>query len=145
MPQFTAAEAEALALIHARSFTHPRPWSADELSLMAQSPNHQLISEAGIGFAVIQVVLDESELLTIAVDPDQRRHGAGRRLLHAALSAAAERGATRMFLDVAADNDAAIGLYQSAGFLTLGRRKNYYKHDGYAVDALLMERALSTV
>lgn len=143
MTALSLAQAQELAAIHSRSFTHPRPWTADELQLMAGSANHQLIYTPAVGFAVIQVVVDEAELLTIAVDPSQRRQGAGARLLDQAIAQSAERGAARMFLDVAADNVAAIALYQRAGFEMIGKRKNYYKHDGYAVDALLMERAIS--
>lgn len=145
MSQLSPAEAETLARIHARSFTNPRPWTAAEFQLMASSPNHLLLGDPDVSLAVVQLVLDEAELLTIAVDPDKRRHGIGGKLMRRVLEAAAARGATRMFLDVAADNLAAIALYRSHGFAEIGRRKNYYRHGDHSVDALLMERALGAL
>ena len=57
---------------------------------------------------------------------------------------AAETRAEAMFLEVAADNAPAIGLYQSAGFARVGLRKGYYPHPDGAKDALVMRRALNT-
>ena len=60
---------------------------------------------------------------------------------HAAL---VEHGATRAFLEVAADNIPAQTLYQAQGYAIQGRRKGYYRReDGPSVDALIMVRALS--
>jgi ribosomal-protein-alanine N-acetyltransferase len=49
-----------------------------------------------------------------------------------------------MFLEVAADNLAAIALYQATGFIKVGVRKGYYPHPDGAKDALVMRRALNT-
>jgi ribosomal-protein-alanine N-acetyltransferase len=99
------------------------------------------VSEPG-GFALGQVMADEAELLTIAVAPAQRRLGLGRRLLGAFLSACAARGASAVFLEVDAGNTAALGLYQSAGFLAAGRRRDYYLGpNGTRTDALVLRRA----
>jgi ribosomal-protein-alanine N-acetyltransferase len=49
------------------------------------------------------------------------------------------RGARDVFLEVRADNEVAIALYESEGFVTLDRRVGYYQPDG--VDALVMKTA----
>ena len=49
-----------------------------------------------------------------------------------------------MFLEVAADNLAAIALYQATGFAKVGVRKGYYPHPDGAKDALVMRRTLNT-
>ena len=59
-------------------------------------------------------------------------------MLEIAARDAQQRGAKNLFLEVARDNTAALGLYQSAGFSEIGIRPKYY--DG--VDAILMSRAL---
>ena len=71
-------------------------------------------------------IFDEAEILTIAVLPPWRRTGLGARLLEAAMASAARAGALTMFLEAAADNDAALGLYRSKGFDRVGLRKGYY-------------------
>ena len=131
-----------LAALHARCFTLPRPWSADEFAaLLAQDST--ILATRPQGFALIRVVLDEAELLTIAVGPEHRRTGLGRDLLSVAENAAMGRGARRCFLEVGADNAAAIALYRSAGYAESGRRRGYYRLPGQpAVDALVLSRQL---
>lgn len=90
-----------------------------------------------------RVIADEAELLTLAVAPPARRQGLGRGLLAHFLDEARRRGATRAFLEVAADNGPACALYQAGGFAEDGRRRGYYRGpDGVVVDALLLSRAL---
>lgn len=133
---------KALSDLHARCFTVPRPWTAAEfVTLLAMDAT--ILAEDPHGFAVARVILDEAELLTIAVDPDHRRSGLGRHLLERVEDAAARRGAANIFLEVAADNAAAIALYHGAGYAESGRRRGYYRlSDQPAVDALVLSRRL---
>ncbi|HWU80673.1 MAG TPA: GNAT family N-acetyltransferase, partial [Caulobacter sp.] len=68
----------------------------------------------------------------------------GAALVEIAAGIAAETGSEAMFLEVAADNQAATALYQSTGFAKVGLRKGYYPHPDGAKDALVMRRALNT-
>ena len=95
------------------------------------------------GFILCRRMATEAEVLTLAVDPDQRRHGLGSALLAAAVDWAGEAGADALFLEVACDNAAAIALYQSADFLEVGRRRAYYSRPGGAMDALVLRRDLN--
>lgn len=96
------------------------------------------------GFILLQVAAGEAEILTLAVDPDQRRAGRGQSLIQAALKAAQAAGADAMFLEVAVDNDAAIALYGCAGFVQTGIRRGYYARPGdVRVDALILRRDLT--
>lgn len=138
-PVSQEAEAKALAALHATSFAVP--WSATEFA--------DLLGQAGVlairepdGFILIRVVLDEAEILTLAVRPEARRAGLGRRLVDQAAIAARRAGAHRLFLEAAEDNAAALALYDSAGFRPLGRRRGYY--DGGRIDALVLGLDLST-
>lgn len=78
-----------------------------------------------VGFALNRAVVDDAELLLIAVLPDQRGHGVGRALLRRAIADAAVRGAARLCLEMRAGND-ATGLYVSEGFVKCGERRAYY-------------------
>ena len=132
----------AMAALHARCFTVPRPWAAAEFAaLLAEATVFAVQSPAG--FALGRVAADEVELLTIAVAPEARRLGQGRDLMAAFTATAAARGARSAFLEVAADNAAAIALYHAAGFAVAGRRRGYDRlADGSAVDALVMAKSL---
>jgi len=91
------------------------------------------------GFILCRVVADEAEILMLAVRPDARRSGLGRRLTEAAADVCMTRGAERLFLEVAEDNMAARMLYVRAGFVEVGRRRAYYaRPDGPAADALIL-------
>ena len=133
----------ALAALHAASFTTPRPWSAAEIAALIADPLVFLIAEVA-GFALGRAVADQAELLTIAVAPAFRRQGIGARLVSGFLGEAAARGATRAFLEVSADNAAAIAVYDSLGFVAAGRRKGYFVTAGETPkDAIVMTCVLS--
>lgn len=108
-----------------------------------------MLAEAGAflvtgenGFALARVAADEAELLTIAVDPAARRRRCGARLLGECEEQVRAAGATRMLLEVAEDNEAAVGLYKGAGYLSAGFRKDYYRADGRKASALVMVKPL---
>lgn len=130
-----------LAALHAASFE--RGWSEAEIRDLLASPGVRAVvmSEEGepAGFALIRAIAGEAELLTLCVRPQFRRTGLGEALLQSAETTAAAQGAQRLFLEVSAANEAAIGLYSRAGYRTSGRRKGYYR-DGS--DAVLMDKPL---
>jgi [ribosomal protein S18]-alanine N-acetyltransferase len=142
------ADVEALAELHGRCFA--QGWQADgfarllraeaTLALLARAPE----TGAMLGFVLGQHAVDEAEVLTIAVAPEARRQGTGRFLMDNLGLLAASRGAERLYLDVAADNLPAIGLYRVLGFRETGRRRGYYTigPEGSSVDAVLMMREL---
>ena len=78
------------------------------------------------GFYLSRQILDEEELLLIAVIPGQRGKGIASRLIEHLLVNAAERGARRIFLEMREDNPAAQ-LYAKYGFEQIGLRPAYYK------------------
>lgn len=93
---------------------------------------------AVVGFSLIRTVAGESELLLIGVMPDMQRHGVGLRLLDHFIEDAREQGVTRVHLEVR-DGNPAIGMYRTAGFSAVGRRRNYYHaRDGKRYDAITL-------
>jgi ribosomal-protein-alanine N-acetyltransferase len=79
-----------------------------------------------VGFVMSRGVLDEEELLLIAVHPEQRGRGIGTALLRRFIENAEARGRTRLFLEMREGNRAEW-LYLQAGFAPIGRRRNYYR------------------
>ena len=133
----------ALAALHRRCFTAPRPWAAEEFALYDRDPLAFVLVEGDAAFLLGRAVAGEAELLTLAVAPEARRRGLGARLVARFVYQARLRGAARAFLEVSAENPAAIALYESTGFTTEGRRKGYYAApDGARTDAIVMARDL---
>jgi ribosomal-protein-alanine N-acetyltransferase len=135
----TAAEAAALAALHAAAFPPAEAWGPDAIALMLELPGSYAAWSPGAGFVLARAAGGEAEILTLAVLPAARRRGLGGALMAAALAGAALRGAAAMFLEVAAGNAAARGLYHGLGFAEVGRRRRYYP-DGS--DALVLRRDL---
>jgi len=94
------------------------------------------------GFTLSRHVVDEEELLLIAVVPDERGRGLGARLINRLAQEAEARGATRLFLEMREDNPARR-LYSRLQFKAVGRRPGYYRgRDGITRDAITFARSL---
>jgi ribosomal-protein-alanine N-acetyltransferase len=102
------------------------------------------IAEQGgraVGFALVRGVLDEAELLLLAVVTDARRKGVGAALLRSVVGDCALRGIVSLHLEVRDGND-AIKLYRNSGFTKIGERRDYYRGpNGQSYSALTLQRA----
>ncbi|WP_298269324.1 ribosomal protein S18-alanine N-acetyltransferase [Geobacter sp.] len=134
----TAADLEEVIAIESDSF--PRPWTRDHflaeidsnrsLPLVAKNREGRIA-----GYICSTHVLDEGEILDVAVRRDCRGKGLGRMLVTTAISTLTARGVSSIGLEVRASNASAIALYRRIGFETVGLRKNYYEN---GEDAFLM-------
>ena len=119
------------------------PWSrnmlAEELDnllsafLVALDDNDRVV-----GYAGVQVILDEGYITNIAVRPECRQQGIAGKLLKVFMDFAEANKLAFLTLEVRASNHTAIMLYGSRGFRSVGRRKNYYEHP--KEDAIIMTR-----
>jgi [ribosomal protein S18]-alanine N-acetyltransferase len=135
------SDIEALVGIYASSFE--ASWSPKTIGDFVDTADVLVCGEPLSGFIIVTRVLDEAEIITLAVAPVARRLGQASALLNEALAFLIDQGCTRVFLEVAQDNDAAQQLYQNAGFGQVGLRKGYYaRSNGQSVDALVLERTL---
>lgn len=135
--------ADALAAIHDQSFD--QPWDAAALHRLLEAPAAVALQAVDldrgvtVGFVLAFAAAGEAEILSIAVQPSDRKLGIGGELLDRLISELKEAGCTRLFLEVAADNEPARGLYRTRKFVETGRRKGYYVKDGGQVtDALTL-------
>ncbi len=95
-----------------------------------------------VGFALSRLLMDEAELLLLAVEPHARGAGVGRALIERTAEIAAGKGAHRLLLEVR-DGNQAFDLYSEAGFGEIGRRRDYYRGlDGTTRDALTLARPI---
>ncbi len=87
------------------------------------------------GFALIRTVLDETELLLLAVAPPFRGRGIGAALLREVITDCGARSGKVIHLEVREGNS-AVSLYVRAGFVMVGDRRGYYRgRDGDLFDA----------
>ena len=107
------------------------PWSLESLELMLTDQASALVAlEDGrvLGYVGMMCVLDEGQIINVAVHPDARRRGVGRTLMQAAQAYAKERGIAFLSLEVRESNIAARSLYSSLGWEEQGIRKGFYSH-----------------
>ena len=140
-----AGDVALLATLQAAAFPED-PWPVSALTALLESPGVAGLiggadpagAEPAAGFVVARVAADEAEIITLAVAPEARRAGLGRRLLTGAMAWTLAAGATALFLEVAEDNPAAFALYRGADFHPVGRRPGYYRRATGAVAAIVL-------
>jgi [ribosomal protein S18]-alanine N-acetyltransferase len=120
----------------------PDTWTASMYRDELRHPDtrHYLVAENSsgvIGWAGLIAYDEEAHVSTIGVARDRQGEGIGARLLDALL-VEADRRSPVVLLEVRADNDRAIGLYERRGFAEIGRRRRYYQPSG--TDAVVMKR-----
>jgi ribosomal-protein-alanine N-acetyltransferase len=89
-----------------------------------------------IGMAVVWIVVDEAHIATIAIHPNFRGNGYGKKLLAETLRQSIQRGAALATLEVRENNRIAQRMYMNYGFKTVGKRPQYYKDNNE--DAIIM-------
>lgn len=94
------------------------------------------------GYIGSQTVLGEADMMNVAVSPELRRKGLGRRLVLALCEAVhTQMDASVLTLEVRDSNVSAIALYTALGFEQVGLRKNYYQHP--KEDARILRKELT--
>lgn len=118
------------------------PWSENSIRYELTNPlSLWLVAMEGdnlAGYVGSQTVMDESDMMNVAVDPAFRRRGVARALVEALVLALKERNAHALTLEVRASNEPAKALYEQLGFAQVGRRPNYYRNP--KEDALILRK-----
>lgn len=142
---YSSSQVEEIYPVHTASFPQE---AADYLTLdafveLTKSQGSILIGAQAdghcLGYVLMRWLGDETEVLSLAVNPPVRNFGLGRQLLNAGIATARGKKTKKIILEVSALNRAAIALYQSCDFKICGLRKGYYRNkSGSVVDALTM-------
>jgi ribosomal-protein-alanine N-acetyltransferase len=140
-------DADAVANLHAKSFYRGWPRQDIEAYLLDSDTPTLVACDARrniAGFAMLRILGDDVELMTIAVDRKFQGKGVGEALMKACFEDLMMTPVKRMILEVAADNPSALRLYQKLGFEKISERKGYYaRPDGQPATALVMARDLN--
>lgn len=138
----TADHVAAVARLEAVCFADP--WSERSVASEVNNPlSLWLVALEGdcvVGYIGSQTVLDESDMMNVAVHPDHRRRGVAEALVLALCEALKQRGSGCLTLEVRASNEPAKALYGKLGFELAGRRPNYYRNP--REDALILRKVL---
>lgn len=141
-------DAATAADLHAAAFA--RGWSEDEFASLLADPGvfgfiARLSGNPSAppgGFVLARSVVDEAEILSIAIDRRLRRRGLGHRLMDATLRHLHGERVKSLFLEVDQKNAAARALYERLGFRQVGERPGYYGTGPERSGALVMRRDL---
>lgn len=137
--------AGALSALHGSCFRED-PWDIQAIAgIMGIAGFFGRIAwedEQLVGFILALDLDEECEILSLGVLPERRRAGCGSALLSSVCSKAVQRSMRSVVLEVAADNLAARALYAARGFISVGRRPNYYQRAGRCIDALTLRLPL---
>ena len=118
------------------------PWSENSVASELENPLALwLVAEkhgAVVGYVGSQTVMDETDMMNIAVHPDHRRQGIAEALIEALITALKQKGSRSMTLEVRASNENARRLYEKLGFQQAGIRKNYYRNP--REDAIILRK-----
>ncbi len=140
----TLADVPAAHAIEQQVQTHP--WS--QALFMGSVQSHYCtvleVDKQVVGFCILQKVLDEANLLLMAIDPNFQQRGLGLQLLEQSIDGLGNQ-CNMVFLEVRQSNTAAIKLYEKIGFAQMDLRKNYYPTAQGKEHAVLMALTLGNL
>ena len=118
------------------------PWSENSVASELNNPlSLWLVAVDGewvAGYVGSQTVMDESDMMNVAVHPDYRKQGIATSLIVELVEQLRRRGSRCLTLEVRASNETAISVYRTLNFQEVGRRKNYYRNP--REDALILRK-----
>ena len=137
--EFLLGDEKSIAALETECFSSP--WSrAAILQSLNNGTAFIVFEENGkvLGYAGLQMVLDEGYVTNIAVTKSARGTGIGKSLVGALISLAKDNGLAFISLEVRESNTPAISLYTKCGFKDFGKRKNFYQNP--TEDAVIMTK-----
>lgn len=119
---------------------HQFPWSRavfDSCNSQQYWRTALVVNDQLVGYLVGQPVADELTIMNVAVASAAQGQGYGKQLLQHAFRRARQHQLATLWLEVRQSNLSAIRLYQSQGFVQVGRRPDYYPAANGREDALI--------
>ncbi|MEG2827812.1 MAG: ribosomal protein S18-alanine N-acetyltransferase [Acinetobacter sp.] len=133
-------ESDLDSVVAIERLVQTHPWSKQQFQESLASYQCTVYEQANqvVGFCILQPVLDEANLLLMAIHPNQQGKGLGYILLDHSIQQL-KNNPIQIFLEVRESNTAAIRLYEKTDFHQIDLRKNYYPNpDGSREHAVIM-------
>lgn len=137
--------ADVSTVANIEKMVQSHPWTVSQFQDSVDAHISTVIEHQGkvVGFCILQPVVDEANLLLMAIDPAMQGKGLGFELLEESIELL-KNNPVQIFLEVRESNGAAIALYEKSGFHQIDIRKNYYpKPQGGKENAIIMVKSCS--
>ncbi len=136
------ADVDQLAELEQVCFSDPWTASGIRETIQVETARTFVAQESDkiLGYVIARISGEEGEILDLAVHPEERRRGVGKRLLETISRALGESGVRELYLEVRESNRPAIELYRARGFRPVGLRAGYYRNP--PEDALVLRAAI---
>ena len=132
-------------IAHLEKVCFPDPWSENSIASELENPlSYWLVAEDNgniAGYVGSQSVLDGADMMNLAVAPEYRQQGIGKKLVDSLVEHLQKQGIIALLLEVRVSNATAIALYEKIGFRQVGRRPRYYHNP--REDALILRKELA--
>ncbi len=137
-----AEDMDEVLAIEKQSFSDP--WSKKnfqaELELTFSWAWVAKLNQQLVGYSCCWEIEDELQIANLAVHPDYRKKGIGKKILQEILNRACQKKLKQVTLEVRESNQWGLKLYYAFGFMEIGRRKKYYQKP--AEDGLILAKYL---
>lgn len=134
-------DADALAVVEEKCFAVP--WSREAFWRDASNTDAYYLlaidtaqNDRIIGYVGCWILAYEGSITNVAIDPEYRRQGIGRKMLLKLIDIVKEKGVTALTLEVRVSNAPAISLYEGLGFKSVGQRPKYYTNPVEAAEIM---------
>lgn len=138
--EMTSAHVGEIAALEKACFSSP--WSEKSIAGELTNPLAlwivATVDHKVVGYVGTQSVMNEADMMNLAVDENHRRMGIARALVEKLVALLRNNGVYALMLEVRKSNAAAISLYESMGFIQVGCRPNYYSNP--REDALILRK-----
>lgn len=138
--RMSISDVPAVAELERKCFSDP--WSERSVAAELENPLSlwlvALLGRTVVGYVGSQSVMEQADMMNIAVNPDYRRRGIAESLIERLVAELKDKQVSSLTLEVRASNAPAIALYRKLGFSQVGKRPNYYRNP--REDALILRK-----
>lgn len=138
--RMSISDVPAVAELERKCFSDP--WSERSVAAELENPLSlwlvALLGRTVVGYVGSQSVMEQADMMNIAVNPDYRRQGIAESLIERLIAELKDKQVSSLTLEVRASNAPAIALYRKLGFIQVGKRPNYYRNP--REDALILRK-----
>ena len=138
--RMSISDVPAVAELERKCFSDP--WSERSVAAELENPLSlwlvALLGRTVVGYVGSQSVMEQADMMNIAVNPDYRRQGIAESLIERLVAELKDKQVSSLTLEVRASNAPAIALYRKLGFSQVGKRSNYYRTP--REDALILRK-----